>query len=82
MISLYDWFFIILELRSVLQKDIKKTRMNIEEIRGSDQSLEYWDGLNWVPAVYHSSIRAFLIDQASRKGEYSKAFQHISIIFY
>lgn len=39
--------------------------------RGRGESLQYWDGSRWMPAVYHHSIRSFLIERASQKGEYT-----------
>lgn len=41
------------------------------ETRGRDQNLQFLDGKQWVPAVYHHSIRAFLIEEASRNGHYT-----------
>lgn len=53
------------------QKRLKKSRSQIGQTRGRDQNLEYLDGDQWVPAVYHHNIRAFLIEKASRNGSYT-----------
>lgn len=49
----------------------QKTGKKRGKTRGKGRKLQYLDGSRWVPAVYHHTIRDFLIQQASQNGEYT-----------
>lgn len=55
------------------EEDLPRPKANAKKgkTRGRGESLQYWDGSRWMPAVYHHSIRSFLIERASQKGEYT-----------
>lgn len=56
---------------SLPQEGNKKSAKAKGKTKGNDQKLLYLDGKRWVPAVYHHNIRDFLIERASRKGQYA-----------
>ncbi len=50
----------------------KSTKKSEAQVRRKGRALEYCLDGKWVPAVYHNDIRAKLIAEASRKGQYGK----------
>lgn len=66
--------FPILESDSTLQKGKKNACKPKGETKGKDKTLEYRDGDRWVPAVYHDSVRHYLIREARKHGKYGELF--------
>ena len=52
-------------------KGNKRSTKKRGQTRGNNENLHYLDGNRWVPAVYHHHIRPFLIEEASRNGQYT-----------
>ena len=72
--------FLILGSDPDLQEGEKKARKSIGETRGRYRTLKYLDRGRWVPAVYHESVRHYLIGLARKLGEYGKFIFHLILI--
>lgn len=63
---------LILGSETALQEGERKSRKAIGETQGKYRTLEYLDRGKWVPAVYHESVRHYLIRVARKRGEYGE----------
>lgn len=77
-LSFHNRPFLILESDLPPQKGKKKSAEKSGEIRGKDETLEYWDGERWVPAVYHYAVRNYLMREAEKRGKYGELFPSYS----
>lgn len=64
--------FLILGSDPALQEGERKAGKAMGETQGKYRTLEYLDRGKWVPAVYHESVRHYLIRLARKRGEYGE----------